>query len=467
MAVVWSWRKIDSMKILCLFILTVLFAFPDSSATAQSANNFCPNYSFTRNLVKGSNSPDVLVLQKILNLDARTEVSKTGPGSVSKETRIFGENTRAALKRFQALFIEYTEVADGKFSGKTKDLVNNICQGPYFTGQSSQVFSINKNIDTNDKTGPQITITAPEKIDINETFRVTINANENIELPEINGIILEGGIASDIRKISPTSYSFSVKPDETNTSKQINIQIEADSITDSNGNKNETASNELILEVIGTVSSTSLDVSNLSTSTSSGLESLNSILSQLPSAVATDCGNKQVSVYDYSNPCYGRATMVNPASGNSTSAQKPSQNIITPMLTGLVAAYGLVKLTGGLGGLANLFGMSKESNISGITDVGGIGAFEGECRCKGTNLGVKTILLVGKTGPTGRFFKDLNPTFVGGPYTGKVLVAPPAGGCGNFMNPDGKTCNNILFDSTNTGPVIGIIPKSPLFMGTF
>jgi hypothetical protein len=78
---------------------------------------------------KGMTGQDVLVLQKILNQDTRTEVSRTEVGSKGQETKIFGEKTRDSLKRFQALFIEYTLSADGIFQGNTKDLVNDLCNG--------------------------------------------------------------------------------------------------------------------------------------------------------------------------------------------------------------------------------------------------------------------------------------------------------------------------------------------------
>jgi hypothetical protein len=116
--------KIPIKLILLFFGLILVFT---TTINAEDIQNVCTNYKFEENLQKGSRGQDVLVLQKILNSDKRTEIAKTGPGSKGFETKIFGEKTKLALKKFQALFIEYTLLADGVFQGKTKDLFNNLC----------------------------------------------------------------------------------------------------------------------------------------------------------------------------------------------------------------------------------------------------------------------------------------------------------------------------------------------------
>lgn len=86
----------------------------------------CP-YSFERDLNIGSKGEDVRLLQKLLNSDKRTIIAVTGAGSLGKESDSFGDATKTALKKFQALFIEYIGVANGNFGPRTRTVMNAIC----------------------------------------------------------------------------------------------------------------------------------------------------------------------------------------------------------------------------------------------------------------------------------------------------------------------------------------------------
>ena len=55
-------------------------------------------------LIPGVYSPQVTILQRLLNLNPATMVATYGPGSPGKETEYFGPETFAALKRFQTLY---------------------------------------------------------------------------------------------------------------------------------------------------------------------------------------------------------------------------------------------------------------------------------------------------------------------------------------------------------------------------
>lgn len=466
-------NKYRVAKLFSIAILLNLLQF-NTFASAQSQQSSCPNFEFTRNMQKGTNSQDVLVLQKILNLDSRTQISKSGVGSKGQETKIFGDKTREALKRFQALFIEYTTVADGKFNNQTRQLVNDICQGPFFTGQSTDVFSTNDSlgIDPNDKTGPTITISGPDTIYKDEVIRVNILGNENLRQPGLTSLILDGASANDIRKLSPNSYSVGVRTNDDNNTGQINIQIEANTISDVNGNKNENASNELIIEVLVPLNSASTSTSTINTSTTSeftDISILNDILKTLPTAPpAKDCVNSgSVSVYDYSNPCYGRAQSINPniSAYNPESNRSKGQTIISPMLQGLVLVTTLSKLTGGFAGLSksflDTFGLSGSS--ANILDGGGYGSIPGKCMCKSSPyFGQPTIGLYKFGGiPYGRYIMAANPNPVGGPFVGKFIEKPGII-CGKLPEVKG-VCEFPNLDSSGAQQVLGILPPPPVF----
>ena len=55
----------------------------------------------TTTLVFGSLGPQVMTLQRILNLDPDTRVARSGPGSPENETSYFGPLTKTAVIRFQ------------------------------------------------------------------------------------------------------------------------------------------------------------------------------------------------------------------------------------------------------------------------------------------------------------------------------------------------------------------------------
>lgn len=286
-------------RFITLFLPFVFFNLSFFSFTFAYS---CPNYFFSTDLAKGSNSRDVKVIQEILNLDKRTMVAMSGPGSPGNETQVFGVATREALKRFQALFIEYIGVANGKFGPKTRTSMNAVCKGPFFTNGTGNVFENTEQSTNTDNITPIVAVAGPTTADSDTTFRAYMAADEAIKTPDLSALIIFGGTASDLRKVSSTTFSFLVTP-STDGAKTITLQFEADKISDLAGNKNEKASNEWVV---------ALNV----VSKPEALTPFPNI--NLPVANNTDCSNvSSVDISDYSNPCYGKVPVSYGGSGNN------------------------------------------------------------------------------------------------------------------------------------------------------
>lgn len=409
-------------------MFVVFFALAFGQVSAYS----CPNYMFATDLKKGDTNADVRVIQEILNLDKRTAVAYSGPGSKGRETTYFGVGTREALKRFQALFIEYIGIANGKFGPRTRTTMNAVCRGPFFNGGSGNVYDMGSTTSAvKDKLAPVIAVAGPNISDISQPFRAYLGGNEALQTPTLDGLIISNATAGDVRKVSSTTYTFLVTPNQ-DAGNTITLQFEADSISDLAGNKNETASNEWIVAVTGTRTS--------ATSTDFVMPDIT-----FPTVSGTDCSAvTSVDVNDYTNPCYGKVptsyASLGQSSGDSGGGGGGGDQIMQ-MLSGLL--QGLMKGLGGGGGMA---------------DGGGTGAAPGTCVCPGPLQGQPTIGLFGLAGPSGRFLETANPGM--GKYTGKIGITPP-GLCGQMVV-KGK-CVNPMADSTGA-PVMGVIPPAPAFM---
>ena len=362
----------------------------------------CPNFEFLKDLKKGEADEDVFVLQQILNLDKRTLVVQSGPGSAGKETAFFGNATRQSLKRFQALFIEYISVADGVFNSKTRTVMNNVCKGPFFTEGTGNPLDGGNVVD---KEGPIIGVAGPTLAKVGEPFRVYLGATEAIKTPSLAGLIITNATAGDVRKTSSTTFSFLVVPNQDAVG-EISLQMEADSVEDLAKNKNEIASNEWIVlltteEIVATTTDTSI---------------LDSIIGSLPDGVTgVDCSTvTSVSVYDYTNPCYGRAPTTDPNTSSPSDSGAPKPPKQPPDIMGM---------------LKGLMEMMKGAGAGG----GGSSSAKSPCACSGGMTTFHTSL--GGTIPSG-FISDQQPA--SGDWTGQP--SPPTLPCGEKME-KGKCIN--------------------------
>lgn len=382
------------------------------------AGYLCPDYEFTKNLVKGANSRDVFAIQQILNADRRTTVTYSGPGSKGHETYVYGVATREALKRFQALFIEYIGVADGKFNTSTRLVMNNVCKGPFFSGKSKNVYDISATssatttLKLKDTNPPIVGIASLSTTTIDLPFRAFIASNEPIKTPTLSGLIVVGATAGDMRKTSPTTFSFLVTPN-LDVRDKITLQFEADSISDLAGNKNPTASNEWTIYIVGpgTTPIPNPNPGTTSTPTIPTIPNIDIPNIDLPTNPAspsgTNCASQTVSVYDYTNPCYGKSPTTNPSQDPNQNGEQGggSGSQIMQMLQGL---------------MQGLTGMGR----GGSQDAGGKSTPDA-CGCPGNTA----VTLAGLYGPSGPCNSTANP--YGGPdYVGKVTPGPNVCGMG-------------------------------------
>ncbi len=426
---------IASLLIFSFFISQKTFAYT------------CPNYMFSKDLSKGMTSQDVRVIQEILNLDSRTLVTPTGPGSRGNETRFFGIATREALKRFQALFIEYIGIANGKFNSKTRTTMNAVCKGPFFTGGSGGVYDMNAtstpSTDSKDKIPPVVAVAGPNSADINTPFRAFVGSNEPIQIPALSGLIISNATVLDLRKVSSTSFSFLVTPNQ-DAKGQISLQFEADAISDLAGNKNENATNEWVVSLTGTST-----VTNAAT---------NTLPFELPTidlpvvTPTTDCSTvSAVNIADYSNPCYGKAPMsyAGSDSGSGDSGGGGGGQQLQQMLQGL--------LQGLVGAISK--GMQTGGKIGGDAACGCTGLPTAQYSPIGPGLGGRNIIMGIMGG--------------GGDYVGRQSAPPgicgvrprtgPKDQCAGIPGPHTGACCGILLDVTMQ-PVTGTLSPSPTGM---
>lgn len=228
----------------------------------------CP-YAFERDLYFGIKGEDVRLLQGILNSDKRTIIATSGTASPGQETTLFGSATKEALKKFQALFIEYIGIANGRFGPRTRTVVNAICNGKATVNSGNSYNNVqNTNPQTNpqntntstststttpsgprDTVPPQVSLSANlNAVQLGDYFKVIVNTSKPILKFTPDSVIVDGGSVKDIRKLGPTGFTVTITPND--DARQVVVQIEAEKIQDLSGNVNDNASNEILVRVL-------------------------------------------------------------------------------------------------------------------------------------------------------------------------------------------------------------------------
>ncbi len=239
------------MKKIYIFIFT--FILSTSFVFAQNIILDCP-YTFTKNLQFGSQDHDVYILQQILNSDRRTLIAADGVGSPGNESSYFGKGTREALKRFQALFIEFIGTANGVFDTRTRQVAQSICNGLQANTQTptntpevnTPTTSVADQIIPTD--GPRVALSANVLVlPVATDVKIFLNADREILKPTEDAFILDGGGIREIRKLN--KFQYYVLIGQLEGARQISLQVEAEKITDINGVKNTDASNEVSIAI--------------------------------------------------------------------------------------------------------------------------------------------------------------------------------------------------------------------------
>lgn len=153
------------------------------------------DFEFTRNLYIGSRGNDVMMLQKVLNLDVDTMVAATGVGSAGFETEYFGEKTRAAVAKFQVK--HGISPSLGYFYPLTRAEMNRMVEGEGSETPSAE--------------GDELQVSAGDDIDDDQvgegqvhvpTTAIEVEAGDDDVMISSITVEVTGGAADDVDSVS-------------------------------------------------------------------------------------------------------------------------------------------------------------------------------------------------------------------------------------------------------------------------
>ncbi len=331
-----------------IFFVFLFFIFTTQTFSQSVVKiSGCP-YNFTKDSQYGENGKDIYILQQILNSDKRTIIASAGVGSPGMESSYFGKGTREALKRFQALFIEYIGIADGKFSGRTREMLQSVCNGKSINPQENtmkgEVLPKQQNSETSSSQNistPKIPLqirlsTTANSVTMNSSIKIILSANKEIKPITPDIFIVDGGNVKEVHKLSKTEYSAIVEPSE--NSKKISIQVEADRIEDIDGMTNENASNEITFSASGNTAPTASSTSQ-ATNANSWQNSLDTMLAGLTASLPNTNSSQFISPSP-SSPTSSPNSSVPNSSGSSPSQGGSSGNSgFSQMLSSLLGGF--------------------------------------------------------------------------------------------------------------------------------
>jgi len=150
---------------------------------------YASGFSFEKDLKQGDKLPDVLELQKKLNLDVDTRISPIGPGSPGNETDYFGTLTKVAVVKFQ-----------NKYKNEVLTPANLI-SGTGFIGSLTRKKLNNLNSVSVSISNPTLIATSTTKEVLKNIFSKEVNPSEKNQIGTyfkglFDKVDLEGSVSS-------------------------------------------------------------------------------------------------------------------------------------------------------------------------------------------------------------------------------------------------------------------------------
>lgn len=332
----------SQLKAFFVFVYFTVFSisFAQENIYQSLSRLKCP-YTFNNALITGRTSEEVRLLQKILNANVRTQIYPSGPGSQGQETNYFGAGTRNAVRTFQTLYLENLTFNDGVVSGPTLDFINRLCN------KYSQIIEEPENKSNNPLgtvLASQIQINLSTEIlnfQINESFKVYLYSNQVLKTPSKSCFISDGATINEIRKLSPNNFVLVVFPSD--GARNIFIQVSADCLEDLAGNRNNTASNEIKINSLIPVISTTSSSNSTSTSVAQDMQDyfsnlLDSILSTNGKKTFTGSFNTPTNTSNNvaQNNSFNGQSGPNSGNGDSNSESSTQQNSQSQLVDGIL-----------------------------------------------------------------------------------------------------------------------------------
>jgi hypothetical protein len=167
-------------SIIAVGTLLQFFLSPQRAKGASGATVSAPLLS--RNLRLGDKGEDVRILQRFLNQNPLTQVSKTGPGSPLNESTYFGPLTKNAVIRFQELYASDVLAPAGLLAGTgfvgpfTRQKINIISGALTQTPSQSATSSATSSVlvdNSNNSAGPIITNLSQTSFSPGQTIKIS------------------------------------------------------------------------------------------------------------------------------------------------------------------------------------------------------------------------------------------------------------------------------------------------------
>ncbi len=186
-------------------LMAQLSSLQGTTSTTPSAAS-CASV-FTKTLKQGMTDAEVMNLQKVLNMNAATQVASTGVGSKGMETSYFGAMTKAAVVKFQEMYAADILTPNGLTKGtglvgaSTRAKLNMMCSSTTTTtpggstttpGTTTGTGAVSVMVDPTSPASGSIIVGASMKIAV---FKLTNNGTSPAKVTSVK--MKRTGISSD------------------------------------------------------------------------------------------------------------------------------------------------------------------------------------------------------------------------------------------------------------------------------